>query len=244
MKSDAFPLLLKKNGHKRSLLPAIKTKSEKKASDTSALSSLDKNRFHIAVSRVASQDIYDSADHSQAPYGYFKKRPIIAECSRISGGVYLSAYPREAVVVDEKYGFLDEVYRKLTIAIARQKNGARLNEKDIVLEVVKFTAEHLPFSEDKVRTLSMEQEIKVDQRIALDFFIKERVGVARHQVLLAGYLLQRLKSRNIIQGCVYLDPLFATKTGEDERLIYTSSSGYLITFTPYKAQELKIELAA
>jgi len=238
MKSDNLPRLV------RNIKSPDSVRESSNASKTAALSSMEMNRFHLAVARVASQNIYHSADHSYAPYGYFKKRHIIAECTKISGGVYLSAYPREAIVVDEKYGYLDEVYRKLTMAIARQKNGKKPSEKEIVLEVVKFTTQHLPFSESKIRKLSMEQEIKVDQRIALDFFIKESVGVARHQVLLAGYLLQRLKKRNIIQGCVYLDPSFSSQTAEDERLIYTSASGYLMTFTPYKAQELKIEMAA
>jgi hypothetical protein len=193
------------------------------------------NRILAALYRVSNHPAFSQDGSSAAPYGVFYQRPVIGECSVINGGIYLSAYPREAVVVDERYELLNKVYARLTMTLASVEK--KLSEHQIVTGTLNFVLQVLPFSEERVRNISLANKIRVDQRTALDFFLINKCGVARHQVLLAGYLLEKLKARKILKGCVYIDPFFKTETAEDERLIYTCSKGSLFKFSPLEIRQ-------
>lgn len=191
-----------------------------------------RNRFARALARIKHSPYYNSRSDQEGPLGYYEGRHIITEDSRITGGVYLGAIGHEAVVVDEKYGSLGNLYNELIMRFARENTRRDCLEERIFRQVVRLVREKLPLSSDGVRALAFRHHIRPDQKAALDFYIKERKGAARHQVLLAGYLLEKLIGRGLVDGDIRIDPCFAELPGEDEKLFFTTAGGAVFTFDP------------
>ena len=57
-------------------------------------------------------------------------------------------------------------------------------------------------------------------------------GLPAHQVLLAGYLLEKLSDEKKIRGIVSLDSALSSEHPTEETLLYTSSSGCVLRFSP------------
>ena len=100
--------------------------------------------------------------------------------------------------------------------------------------LVDFVGEKLTYlSEDQLRQLTaLQGGLKDDTKVALDVYLQCRSGTARHQVLLAAYILEKLKEKNLIGGEIYLDPHCQNAEDDRERLVYASTAGYLFVFTP------------
>ena len=191
------------------------------------------NRFISAIKRIEFKYGYEPSFSEETPYGYYKTRHIIGEQTKVSGGIFLSANAVEALVVDEKYGVLDEVYLKLMSRISLLDTENASYEYQVFSRVVALTRETLRYSEESVENIAKHYRIQADEKVSLDLYIKKKVGVARHQVLLAAFLLEKLKSKFLIKGTHSIDPTIADDV-KNERLIFRSCDGESFRFDPTK----------
>lgn len=190
------------------------------------------NRFDEIKLRLENSPFYAAETNLHAPLGYFDGRPLIAESNPIIGGVYLSVTPREAIVVDEKYGDLAPLYDELLRNFVQEVGSREQIEDKIFPLAVNLVKNQLRFDPVGFRNLISINEIVADSKVSLDFFLKKHVGVSRHQVLCLGYLLHKLKERELIAGNTRIDPIFKEFPGDDEVLVYTNPDGKRFLFDP------------
>ncbi|MBX7139395.1 MAG: hypothetical protein K1X83_15615 [Oligoflexia bacterium] len=190
------------------------------------------NRFLAALERIKASPLYNPNTNDQAPHGLFDGRRIIGDSNRINGGVYLGVIAHEAVVVDDSYGRLEELYQQSILKFVRDGGRRSQIESDIFRHVIKFAEEQLPLDPARIRKLAHQRAISPDRKIALDFYLREKAGAARHQVLLAAYLLQRMRERKLINGEIVIDPHFSELPAEDESLVYIGADGARFVFSP------------
>lgn len=193
------------------------------------------NRFKKAVSRVCNSNLFSSSDSTRAPYGSYNERPIIGECTPIHTGIFLGAIGHEAIVVDEKYGKLQRVYDDFKSAVPTEILGLQVlpdRERQVAGLVFQYCEQLIPWDPKKVQDLLEREKLVPDRKVTLDLFIRKKCGVARHQVLLAAYLLEKLRLEGLIQGVPTIDARLTRPQAEDEQLLFTSSSGELIKFVP------------
>jgi len=193
------------------------------------------NRFKRAALRVRDSAFFSASDSSRAPYGSYNERPIIGECTPIHGGIFLGAVAHEAIVIDEKYGKLQSVYDDFKAAVpseifALQATGDR--EKQIAGLVFQYCEHLLPWDPHKVQRILEREKLVPDRKVTLDIFIRKKCGLARHQVLLAAYLLEKLRLEGTIQGVPAIDARLTRPQGEDEQLLFTAASGEVFKFVP------------
>lgn len=201
------------------------------------------NRFSVLRSRIRSHPAFSETGTCQAPLGFFGGRPIIGEGSPINGGVYLSALPHEALVIDARHGALDLIFRELHSMVLAKNSARRMSEDQILQEVINITCRKLCFDESRTEKLTLVEEIGPDQKISLDLFITAGTGVARHQVLLAAYLVESLKERGFLRGFCTIDSSSQHPSGDDERLVYTNESGRVFVFDPRTLAETQPHVA-
>lgn len=157
----------------------------------------------------------------EAPHGFFAGRRIIGRDTPINEGVYVGSGAREAIVVDDaRYpaelvgAYRDlrsrmaveqrkpESLRKSTFQliydIAKENLGGNLGEREIENRLGNMLQRYT----GSFRGVSQKGE---DTKVALNVFMKEKVGVCRHRALLAGYLLERLVKDNVLRGKVSID---------------------------------------
>ena len=196
---------------------------------------LEWNRFKRAAKRVRDSAFFSASDSSRAPYGSYNERPIIGECTPIHGGIFLGAVAHEAIVVDEKYGKLQRVYADFKSAVPPEifslaASGDR--ERQIAGLVFQFSEQLLPFDPQRVQSVLEREKLVPDRKVTLDVFIRKKCGVARHQVLLAAYILEKLRLEGSIQGVPAIDARLTRPQGEDEQLLFTAASGEVFKFVP------------
>jgi hypothetical protein len=195
----------------------------------------ESNRFRKVLSRIKKSPDYKSTRSKNAPYGTFAGRPVIGENSKINGGVYLGVKPQEAIVVDDNYGILKDIYDELPLRYAKRhgSKNRELVEQNIVQEVVTLVKEKLLYvTEEEFQAIAEREHFKPDQKVALDIIMRLKVGTDRHHVLLAAYLLEKCKQRGLIQGKVYLNGFYDESADGKEKVIYSSSTGDLMIFSP------------
>lgn len=190
------------------------------------------NRFDEVVRRVRGHSEYSTAYHARAPYGFYSGRPIIGECTKINGGIYLGVKPQEALVVDERYGTLERVYTELMIRFNDRANRTASFEQTIINEVIKIVNEKIQYSPSQLSIILKEEQIAFDQKVALGLFIQAGCGVTRHKVLLAAYLLEKLGRSDILNGQIYLETSSPTEDLVRERLVFSSQTGPTYLFDP------------
>ena len=157
------------------------------------------------------------APDENAPQGYFLGRPIIARDTRISGGVYTTG-EWEALVVDEKYGVLPQCFNEVLSDIqGLMQNCERTGqnpEKFILNMIFRYAERKLhydnPAVERHVNSLRGGREVV---KITIDDFIRARIGVCRHQAILAGYLIEKLIDIGYLSGKVSVDRNLSSKDG-------------------------------
>ena len=193
------------------------------------------SRFDLMLERIKLHSSYSPVKTAEFPYGSFSGRPIIGEYSRINGGVYLSATAKEAIVVEERYGGLEPIYSQLMVAFVR-KNGSRIratNEAELVQAAIELAQDKLTFvTEPTIEMLGQKEVLKPDEKVTLDVFIEHGLGTARHQVLLAGYLLEKLKDQGYLHGKIIIDGTMTDGKNTQEKLVYSSEAGDLYIFEP------------
>lgn len=200
--------------------------------NTGSLEPSQRNRFFSAVARIKESELYLPLVDHKAPYGYYDGRHVIGESNQIQGGVYLGLIPHEAVVVDDKFGLLVSIYQNLFRRLAQHREHHRTDEAQCVQILFGFVREHLRLNTKGVRDMAFDIGIGPDRKAALDFYIKRRVAAPRHQVLLAGYLIQRASAAKILGGHMRILPDHGELPGEDEKLIYICADGTEILFDP------------
>jgi hypothetical protein len=191
------------------------------------------NRFLQAVRRIEFKYGFEPNFTDAAPYGYFRSRHIIGETTKINKGIFVSAIPGEAIVIDEKYGVLNDVYLKLISRVSILDNNNSSYEYQVFSKVIALTRETLRYSEENVENITRQYRIDFDEKVSLDLYIKKKVGVARHQVLLAAYLLEKLKEKYLIKGTHWIDQTFSSDA-YNERLVFKSADGEIFRFDPTK----------
>ena len=219
------------NGFFNQTAPA-KSKAISPANSTTSRTLLPKNRFLEAAARVFETKHYASSASSEAPYGYFRERHIIGDCTRFHGGIFVSHLPGEAVVIDECHGVLLKIYDLLQSRITNCSSSPQRAEYEIFNEVVALVAEVICIDEDRSANLKLQQNLLDDEKISLDVYVTQGFGLPYHQVLLAGYLIEKLADAGKIPGIVSLDSSLSKEHPSEEVLLYTSSSGCVLRFSP------------
>ena len=188
----------------------------------------------LGLERVKTSGFYEEPD-DESKNGFFAGRHIIGRDTQINGGVYVGSGKREAIVVDDKKypEELDGVYNQLITRI----QAAGSEYKDSILgDVYSLVQEVLPFNETGVLTLvqSVTSSAKGnDTKVPLNEFIKSKVGVCRHEALLVGYLLERLKKNGIISPKnISIDRNFIPHRGGHAWVRYENSEGKIGIIDP------------
>ena len=86
------------------------------------------NRFEKVIERIQNDPAYTDERSEMAPYGLYRGRPLIGEKCPINGGIYLGITPHEALVMDECYGRLPELYEEFTFRFVKQ-HGQHAKER-------------------------------------------------------------------------------------------------------------------
>lgn len=131
----------------------------------------------------------------------YLERPLIHKDSKVLGGIYPGATPREAIYVDEKSEKLEELYQK-----AKQK--ARLGRKycePVVLKAVYDTVrEAIPYQVDDA-VYRIFNHGKKDEKVSLDNFIEAGMGNCTHNALTCAALLEKFSDEGLIDGKISVD---------------------------------------
>lgn len=192
------------------------------------------NRFHVAVARIARNEEFTARLTAEAPNGFFRGRPMITDQTRICGGIFVSADPHEAIVVDYKDPELRTIYDLLRHRVDRLPSAAASQPLLVFEEAVRITRQTLRYSEERVASLNIRLRLTADSKVSLGVFIKHHLGVARHRVLLVGYLIERLIDDGVIPGRVWIES--ALLEGDvHEKLLYFVPSGDILRFDPLAA---------
>lgn len=137
----------------------------------------------------------------------FGGRPQIGRDSQIDGGVYYGTYGGEAIVVDsdkypKQYDLLfDEVLNKSKSEDGSVDRGKVLQSVfTTVSEKMKYSQEGVDNTLQELAEASGSDKLIDGTKVNLGDFIEDGVGVCRHQALVTGYLLQRMKKEGYIRG--------------------------------------------
>lgn len=176
----------------------------------------------IAKDRLSFSPLYEEPS-KESKNGVWQGRPIIGRDTRINGGVYVGAGEREAVVVDDlKQPELIEAYRTLL---------GRIQGRDTVLRsVFDLTKQLLPYNENTVEQIT--GGFEPDQKVGLSVFVRAKGGVCRHQALLSGYLLEKLKDDGVVRGTASIDRNYVPGEGGHAWVRYKNSAGEVYIIDP------------
>lgn len=194
------------------------------------------NRFHLASKRVAPSEFYHGSNEASAPLGHYLMRPIYAGSNRINGSVYVGISPQEAIVVDEKYDFLKALYASMKARFVRMQSRF---EKELVIDVFRACHSILAWNPQRVSELVERFAPRPDDKITLDLFVRERVGVARHRALLAVYLLERFNRDGFLKQRARMCSTYLDHFGNDEQIEYTLSNGDVVAYDP-RVQQVEL----
>lgn len=187
------------------------------------------DRTYLAVLRLSSDPNYSEPDENTR-YGYYCGRPIIGRESPINGGVNFGGHSREAIVIDdtgEYRPYYDNIYLELLrrrCAVAEEFNSG------VLVTVFNLVKENMIYDGEKIKTI--ETQYFEDQFVNLGELIKEGVGVCRHQALLVGYLVERLKKDGYIQGNISVERNNIRGVGPHAWARYVNREGNIIIVDP------------
>lgn len=132
----------------------------------------------------------------------YQQRHLIGRDTTIDGGVYYGTYGGEAIVVDtQKYPKSYEVL--LNDVIERSKSDGVVKRSNVLQSVFDIVSEKMKYSKDGVSQIV--GNLPDGTKIELSNFINSGVGVCRHQALLVGVLLERMKALGHISGDISVD---------------------------------------
>ena len=190
------------------------------------------NRYDVALQRVSLYADYRPYRDARHPYGYLFNRPIIGEHSRLSGGIFISAKPAEAIVIDEKYELLRPLLSSFRARLGSLRSFSIQRELEILEEIFELSNEIIEWSEEKVLEFNRINHIRVDTKVALDLYLDHRIGVNRHKVLIAAYIIERLREDGHLTGVVTIPATMRHGSGGDEYVTYMFPNGVFATLDP------------
>ncbi|MCX6806182.1 MAG: hypothetical protein NTY56_01930 [Patescibacteria group bacterium] len=176
-------------------------------------------------------------------YGAYKGMRVIGRDQRINEGVYLGSGEREEIVVNDVYPEAKKAYEYIYEQLwekvrSRQKEQEELGQDNnikngILSDVFKLVMDEMKYDDAFARQAGVDNK---NGLINLSYFINAKKGVCRHQALLVGYLLERLKGEGYIDGEVSIDRNSVAEVGAHAWVRYESStSGKIYILDP--AQE-------
>ena len=141
---------------------------------------------------------------------------------RIDGGVYLGRRPREAIVVDTNrqdsailraYGAMlqhvqdkaDQPGQRTPSPAAAVASLRKHLAADLPEAMRAMVARDMPYDESVVRAVASEHQLKADDKVHLDVYLRGRGGVCRHQVCFVGVVLELLVRDGWLRGEVSLE---------------------------------------
>ncbi len=198
------------------------------------------NRFKVAQKRIELLKGYDPPSDENpeiAPYGFFQGRHIIGEHTSINTGVFISALPCEALVIDDEYRSLSYVYDQLLTEFAREHGTSHELELHIMPYLKKRVESAMTYNPGGTESYLKSKKVVKDSKTSLTVLIDAGIGAARHQVLLYAYLLERLIKAGYIHGAFFLHHEPTNELEEDEGITYRTPDGYHFTFAPGLPQE-------
>ena len=187
------------------------------------------NRSELGRERVKDSPYYTEAEDSRR--GAWHDREIITRDTSINRGVYLGGNEREAIVVDDTREESREIYERVFQSVQEavtQHEQKGEQKKSVLLPVVyDITRREIPYDEFGTEELlkKLFGSNLEDQKIDLTYFIEHHTGVCRQQVLLAGYLIERLIANGDLRGRVSIDRNSIPNMGAHTWVRYTSHSG-------------------
>lgn len=169
------------------------------------------------VSRAGRGHHYESKDKNKGwGHGVYANRPVIARDTPINGGVWpVGGRHGEALVIDDqKYpkdfnDKYDEILNRLGLGAssrriplngimrARGKYSDELEKLNTVFDVVSKT---LRYDLESTRAIARDY-----QKVTLNSYMREGVGVCRTQAALGAYFIERLIKDGILRGNVSID---------------------------------------
>jgi len=159
----------------------------------------------------------------------FQGRRVIGRDMPVIGGVSLGVGRREAITVDidssRGYTKLRELYGQARLAASTGGAVERNRVLPAVYETVNSAFKNR--STEAVNALLAKYKVGPDQKIALDVFIAEGVGVCRHVSLACAALLEMFKQEGHIRGEISVDRN-GTDEGAHAWCRYTSYSGEVV----------------
>jgi|TARA_B100002003_G_C14024257_1_gene493891 hypothetical protein len=134
----------------------------------------------------------------------YKGRPPTCRDSPIDGTVYLGQGQREAIVVDFKK---DHKLRGLYERVKDESLENGVFKKGRILGAVyQAVKESMPRQDyEAVKEIIHKYGVQEDGKVLLGLFIREGVGVCRHDALACAALLERFKEEGIVKGRASLD---------------------------------------
>ncbi len=154
----------------------------------------------------------DTPGNPSALYGIYKKRHVIGRDEKINGGVYLGAGEREEIVVDDMDEKASKYYQKAYDLLMKNVNSRQRKQRknkqddgfknDILTDVYDTVLSAIQYDKEYANDLAEKYK---NEKIDLSYYINDGKGVCRHQALLVGYLLERLKNEGQINGAVSID---------------------------------------
>ena len=181
----------------------------------------------MAKSVADSKKIYEELPFVSKERRY-RGRKMIGRDSKINGGVYVCVDPSgnqltEAVVVDDKVdGQLSKEYEFLLGVIKEESNRNGKEFRELALEMsFEYVKQRLPYDSEAVREI--ERKYGYGTNVGLEIFLKNKVGVCRHQALFLGYLIEKMVEDKYLRGKVSVDRNYDPDKGGHSWVRYVNS---------------------
>jgi hypothetical protein len=154
---------------------------------------------------------------------FYKGRHLIRQDSSIDGGICLGTHPREAIVVDSQYS--PTLIHTYEIAKKKSTRQGKIDKSRILKSVYEAVSEAMPIQKNsEVIRLIDSHNAHNDGVMSLEVFLREGVGVCRHDALACAFILERLGREGIVKGKPSVDKNYDEPSGH-AWCRYTNSQG-------------------
>lgn len=130
----------------------------------------------------------------------YEGRPIITRDSAIDGGVFYTGSGTESAVVDtQQYPEEFNNWYDQACDLASDSRS-RIDRTKVLRSVFETVSRNMAYSLKGVEQLGRELNLKPNQKVTLNAYMKRGTGVCRHQALATGVLLEMFKNDSLIRG--------------------------------------------
>jgi hypothetical protein len=208
----------------------------------------------MAFERLARDGKLETSENGERMYA---SRFLIGKDTPVHGGVSIGSGHREAIVVDDMRGKmenLDDLPDKARRSIERvnsayetpvqaiqsmvdqmppteDKTKLRAREEKIIKRVYKEVKNRMKWDHDAVLDIADRYALNDDQKVNLGVYVRKGFGVCRHQALYAGYIIERLIAEGALQGKISVERN-VTDRGGHAWATYTTSNGETLIIDP------------